>query len=87
MPPFYRLKLSKPLINMVIDYMFDIIVEELLVGVPVQIRGYGVLDPKVIRGRRTRDYKTGDIKDVKPFLHVTFKLARKWKRIGKKMAR
>jgi nucleoid DNA-binding protein len=87
LPPFYRLKLPRSVLNMVIDNMFDIIIEQLMIGEPVQIRGYGVLDPKVSRGRRHRDKDTNEIKETKPYLRVTFRLSRKWRDVAKKMIR
>jgi len=88
LPPFYKLRLPRSTIKMVIKIMFDIIMEQLLICEPVQIYGYGILNPKVIRGRRFRDKDTNEIKDAKPFLQVNFRLSRRnFRELSKKMVR
>lgn len=87
LPPYFKVRMPKTHISLVIDNMFDIILEKMLIGVPVRIYKYGTFDPKIIRGKRTREYKTGKIKDVKPYLKVAFKLSRGWKLISKKVVK
>lgn len=87
LPAYFKFKLPKVVLKMVINYMFDIIMEQLMIGEPIQIRGYGTLDPKVSRGRRYRDKDTKELKDAKPYLRVTFRLSRKWRDTSKKMIR
>ena len=87
LPPYYKTKLPKTLINMVIDNMFEVIMEQLMIGVPVHIRKFGRFDPFVRSNGKHWDYKLGEVKDVRPYLIVYFRLSRKWKLISRKMVR
>lgn len=87
LPPYYRLKLPRTKIRMVIESLMDVIIERLIVCEPIQFRRYGTLDPSVVTGRKYRDRDTNEIKPAEPYLAVRFRIARKWRDLSKRMIR
>lgn len=87
LPPYFKLKLPKSVLKMVMDFLLDIIIEQLLIGEPVQLRGYFTLDPKLVRGKVLVDKDTKERRKIKPYLSIRVRLSRKWRDKAKKMIR
>jgi len=67
---------KKTLKNMV-EYLFEIMSEELVQGKDVRILGFGTLRVKETKGRKIREPKSGKIIEVKQKRTVQFRASKK----------
>jgi len=71
------ISLPKKTLKNIVEYLFEVMSEELVQGKDVRILGFGTLRARKTKGRKIKEPKGGKIIEVKPKFVVQFRASKK----------
>lgn len=79
LPPFHRRRISKAIVNLVIEEMATTIIAATLNGEMVNIEHFGTWEPMKLRGPKNQRSVTGTMKRTEEYIRIIFRASNNWK--------